>query len=67
MNQRRSVEKAKPVVKTETYLATFGKKNVAVTCLLATWQPSLSWHDSYLGLFMEHGKSYYSVKERPFK
>ena len=32
-------------------------KNVAETCLLATWQASFRRHEFYSGLVMEQGKS----------
>ena len=40
--------------------------SVMVTCLLVTWQSVFRRHDFYLGLFLEHKKSYVFL-ERKFK
>jgi hypothetical protein len=42
-------------VKTAVYLRR--RRNVAGTCLLATWQASQRRHEFYSGLVMEQGKS----------
>ncbi|QMU63102.1 MAG: hypothetical protein GKR88_20220 [Flavobacteriaceae bacterium] len=35
---------------------------VTGTCILVTGQSLLRWHDSYLGSYMEHGKSLLNAK-----